>query len=119
MTTIENFWKNMKKGQKYRLKKADVEPQYLIATENVKLNESKTHKIPVKTMRVPGNHVIHLSPYSISCHGAIIGICEKTPKPIDLDRYIESVYFHAAQKGKIKKGDVLGHFIAVPLHTGE
>ncbi len=119
MTTIENFWKKMKKGQKYRLKKADVEPQYLIAKKDFNVKEGKTYKIPVKNMKIPENHTIHLSPYSIHCHGAVMGLCEDTPKPIDLERYIETVYFHAAAKGKIKKGDVLGHFLAVPLHVGE
>lgn len=119
MTTIENFWKKMKKGQKYKLRKADVEPQYLISKENVEVEKDKTYKIKVKTIKVPENHIIHLSPYSMLCQGTIIGVCEETPKPIDLERYIEMVSFQTSETGKIEKGDVLGHFLAVPLHVEE
>lgn len=116
MTTIEKFWEKFKK-QKYRLKKADVEPQYIIASEEVELEPGNVYKVPVKNIRVPKDHVIHLSPYSMHCNGSVTSLCEKTPKPIHFDRYIENAYFHAAEKGKISKDDVLGHFMAVPLHS--
>ncbi len=114
MTTIENFWEQMK-SNKYQLRKAIVKPTYLIANEGISVKSGQLYKIKVKKVSVPENRTIYLSPYHVSDLGSVLSVGESMPKPIDLRRSIDHVLFISIKSGKIQKGDTLGHLMLIPL----
>ena len=116
MTTIENFWKQMKGERTYALKSAVVKPSYLESAVDMDVDIKNEHcNIPVKKVGIPADHTIHLSHYLVHPLGHVEALGESLPKPISMERAVEHVCFRALKSGKIKKGDLLGYFIAVPL----
>jgi len=116
MTTIDNFWQQLKEKQhKFELKKAQVRPEYLLADENIEIREGGHHKIPVKKLKVPANHLVFTSLYMMNKKGNVSGVGEASPKPMGVDRSIEHIKFHASTSGKINKGEFLGYVLVIPL----
>ena len=115
MPTLENFWKNLKEERQYALKKAVTKPQYLISDKFMDVEVGMCYKISVKTENIPPHCTVHLSLYAVNPLGSIVGVGEKMPKPMGLDRSIEHVMFTASENGRVKRGDLLGYFFSIPF----
>jgi len=105
----------MKAERKYKLMKVEVKPTYIVADETVSVKAGELKRIKVKKLKIPPNSVLHLSLYAVSKLGNIASVGEDLPKPMDMPRSVEFVYFSAWKTGTIKKGDFLNYFLAIPL----
>jgi hypothetical protein len=118
MTTLENTWKHLKEGKAYALKSAIVKPTFLEADIDIDVTPDSEHcKIPIKKVVIPADHTIHMSHYLVHPLGHVEAVGEAIPKPISMGRMVEFVCFETLKAGKIKKGDLLGYFLAVPLKS--
>jgi hypothetical protein len=119
MTTLENYWKQIKRERSYKLTRAVTQPEFLVANTGMEVKAGRYYKVPVKPMKIPPHFVIHLGPYMVHNLGHVVGLGEKLPRPIDIERNIEHVMFLAFEDGEVKKGDLVGHYLPVQLAKHE
>lgn len=118
MTTLEYFWKDFKKKQKtFEIASKAVKTHYLIADKDMTVMNGDVYEIPVKKHKLLQRFTPHLSGYTIHPLGITIGIGEKMPKPIDLERNIDHAVFIAKKNGAVKKGDLIGEYVAITLKS--
>jgi hypothetical protein len=118
MTTFENFWKDFKqKREKFQIASKEVKAEYLIAAKSMDVANGKLYEIPVKKQKILPNYTVHLSLYATHPLGNAIAVGEKLPRPMDIERNVEFVRFLASKSGNVKKGDLLGHYVAVTLKS--
>ena|GEM_PF-5264798 len=118
MTTLEHFWKDFRQKQKsFEIASKAVKTQYLIADKDMKVMSGDVYEIPVKKHKLQPKFTPHMSVYAIHPLGIAVGIGEKMPKPIDLERNIDHALFIAKKNGAIKKGDLIGEYVAVTLKS--
>ncbi len=87
----------------------------IIAAENVKVKAGEIKVIRIKEVKIPRDHIVFMCAYATHRLGHPIAAGEKTPLPISMDRSADHATFAAALDGKIRKNDLLGVLIILPI----
>ncbi len=87
----------------------------IVADEDtdVKANEAKSIKI--KKIKIPENHITFMSAYAANKLGHAIAIGEEVHLPVSMAKTADYASFLANLDGSIKKDDLLGVLILLPI----
>ncbi|BAW31694.1 MAG TPA: DUF22 domain-containing protein [Methanothermobacter sp.] len=101
----------------FRLVDADIygHLRAILAAENVKVRAGEIKPIKIKRIRIPPNHLVYLCAYATHGLGHVIAAGEEVPLPITMERSADHATFVAALPGEIKKNDLLGVLIVLPV----
>ncbi|GAB4314252.1 MAG: DUF22 domain-containing protein [Methanobacteriaceae archaeon] len=87
----------------------------MIADEDVEVKSGDVTPIKIQKVSIPANHLCYMCAYAANGLGHPIAAGEETPLPISMDRSADHATFVAALDGEIKKGDLLGVLILLPI----
>ena len=87
----------------------------IIAEEEIDFKEGDAKPLKIKNIKIPANHICFLYAYAENRYGHTIAVGEETPLPISMDRNVDHATFVAALEGSIKKDDLIGVLILLPM----
>lgn len=87
----------------------------MIADDDVEVKSGDVTPIKILKVLIPANHLCYMCAYAANGLGHPIAAGEETPLPISMDRSADYATFVAARDGTIKKGDLLGVLILLPI----
>jgi hypothetical protein len=87
----------------------------IIAAEDVEVKASESKPIKIKQIKIPGNHITFLSAYAANRYGHAIAVGGEVHLPISLEKTVDNASFIASLDGSIKKDDLLGVLILLPV----
>ncbi len=87
----------------------------VVADEEVNFKSGESIPVKIKDINIPANYIFFISAYASNRQGHTIAVGEETPLPISLDRHVDHAMFVAAVDGSIKKNDLLGVIILLPV----
>ncbi|MDP3065925.1 MAG: DUF22 domain-containing protein [Methanobacteriaceae archaeon] len=87
----------------------------VIADEKVKFKAGDIKPIKIKKVELPANHICNMCAYATNRVGHTIAVGEETPLPISMTRHADHAAFAAAQDGTVKKNELIGVVILLPM----
>ena len=87
----------------------------IIAAEDMEFKSGDIKSIEIQKIPIPANYVCFLSGYGSNRYGHAIAVNEDIPLPLSMDREAVNSMFAAAQNCEIKKDDLLGVLILLPV----
>lgn len=87
----------------------------IIAAEDVEIKASESKPIRIKQIKIPANHITFLSAYAANRYGHAIAVGGEVHLPISLEKTVDHASFIASLDGSIKKDDLLGVLILLPV----
>jgi len=87
----------------------------VVADQDLKLKAGNIKPVKIKHLEIPSNHIGLLSSYARNKFGHVIAIGEEVPLPIEMERSADYATFVAALDGEIKKDDLIGILILLPV----
>jgi hypothetical protein len=87
----------------------------VIADEDLEFKSGQSIAVKIKNIHIPANYIFFMSAYASNRQGHTIALGEETPLPISMDRHVDHAMFVAAIDGRIKKDDLLGVIILLPV----
>ncbi|MCK9150979.1 DUF22 domain-containing protein [Methanobacterium alcaliphilum] len=87
----------------------------IIADEDIDIKSGDVTPIKINKISIPGNHIIYMCAYAAHHLGHPIAVGEETHLPISMDRHADYTTFVAANDGTVKKDDLLGVVIILPI----
>lgn len=87
----------------------------IIAAQDIKVKADQAETIKIKPIKIPANHISFLSAYASNRYGHAIAVGEEVPLPISLEKTVDHASFLASLNGNIKKDDLLGVLILLPV----
>jgi hypothetical protein len=122
ITRLEEVREDLK-AQKHKMKydigdfevKGRGKVKTIVADEDLKLEAGNIKPVKIKHLDIPANHIGFLSSYARNKFGHVIAIGEEVPLPIEMNRKADYATFMAALDGEIKKKDLIGILILLPV----
>ncbi|MGZ7049725.1 MAG: DUF22 domain-containing protein [Methanobacterium sp.] len=87
----------------------------IIANEEVIVKANESKPIKIKKIKIPANHITFLSAYAANRYGHAIAVGEEVHLPLSMEKTVDHATFIASLKGNIKKDDLLGVLILLPV----
>ena len=87
----------------------------IIADEDMEFKSGDIKSIKIKKIPIPANQLIFLSGYGSNSYGHALAVDEDIPLPLSMKREADHSMFAAAQNCEIKKDDLLGVLILLPV----
>lgn len=87
----------------------------IIADDEADFKAGDSISLKIKNIHIPANYIFFLSAYASNRQGHTLAVGEETPLPISMDRHVDHAMFVAATDGSIKKDDLLGVLILLPV----
>lgn len=87
----------------------------IIAAEDVEVMANESKPIKIKEIKIPANHITFLSAYAANRYGHAIAVGEEVHLPISLEKTVDHATFIASLDGNVKKNDLLGVLILLPV----
>jgi len=88
----------------------------IIADEDMQFNSGDIKSIKIKKITIPANFLCFLSGYGSNSYGHAITVDEEIPLPVSMKRITDHSMFAAAETCEIKKDDLLGVLILLPVN---
>jgi hypothetical protein len=88
----------------------------IIADENMEFKSGDIKRIKIKKIPIPANHLSFLSGYGSNRYGHALTVDEEIPLPLSMTRQGDHALFAAAETCEIKKDDLLGVLILLPVN---
>jgi hypothetical protein len=88
----------------------------IIADEDMMFKSGDIKSIKIKKIPIPANYLCFLSGYGSNSNGHAIAVDEDVPLPVSMKRMADHAMFAAAETCEIKKDDLLGVLILLPVH---
>ena len=88
----------------------------IIADEDMKFKSGDIKSIKIKKIHIPANHLCFLSGYGSNSYGHALAVDEEVPLPLSMKRMADHSMFAAAENCEIKKEDLLGVLILLPVN---
>ncbi|HEX3014439.1 MAG TPA: DUF22 domain-containing protein [Methanobacterium sp.] len=87
----------------------------IIADENVDFKANEAKPIKIKKIKIPENHITFISAYASNKYGHAIAVGEEVQLPVSMERTVDYASFVANLDGNVKKEDLLGVLILLPI----
>ncbi len=87
----------------------------LVADENVKVKANESKPIKIKPITIPQNHITFLSAYAANRYGHAVAAGGEVHLPLSMEKTVDNALFIASLNGNIKKDDLLGILILLPV----
>ncbi len=87
----------------------------IIADEEVEFKANESKSIEIKPITIPANHITFVAAYASNRYGHCIAVGEEIPLPMSFKKKVDHTSFVAILKGQIKKDDLLGVLILLPV----
>jgi hypothetical protein len=87
----------------------------IIADEDVDVKANEAKSIKIKKINIPENHITFLSAYAANRYGHAIAVGEEVYLPMSLKKTVDHTSFLASLEGTVKKDDLLGVLILIPV----
>ena len=88
----------------------------IIAAEDIKLKSGDIESIKIKKIPIPANYLSIISGYGSNSYGHALAVDEEVPLPLSMKRMGDHAMFAAAKNCEIKKDDLLGVLILLPVN---
>ena len=88
----------------------------IIAAEDIKLKSGDIESIKIKKIPIPANYLSIISGYGSNSYGHVLAVDEEVPLPLSMKRMGDHAMFAAAENCEIKKDDLLGVLILLPVN---
>lgn len=89
----------------------------VVAAEDVAVKTNEARSIKIKKIDIPENHITFLSAYAANRYGHAIAVGGEVHLPISMDKTVDHASFLASLDGNIKKDDLLGILILLPIEV--
>jgi hypothetical protein len=87
----------------------------IIAAEEKEFKAGKTKPVKIKKINIDASHICFISAYGTNKYGHTMAVGEETYLPISMARTADHALFAAALDYKVKKDDLLGILILLPV----
>lgn len=87
----------------------------IIADEDMHFKASEAKPIKIKKINIPENYITFLYAYAANKYGNAIAVGEEFHLPISMKKTVDNALFVAGIDGTIKKDDLLGVLILLPV----
>ena len=87
----------------------------IIADEDVDFKANEAKSIKIKKIKIPENHISFLSAYAANRYGHAVAVGEEVNLPVSMERIVDYASFLANLDGNVKKEDLLGVLILLPI----
>lgn len=87
----------------------------IIADEDVDFKANEAKPIKIKKIKIPENHITFISAYASNKYGHAIAVGEEVQLPVSMERTVDYASFVANLDGNVKKEDLLGVLILLPI----
>ncbi len=87
----------------------------IIADEDVDFKANEAKSIKIKRIKIPENHITFVSAYAANKYGHAIAVGEEVHLPISMAKTADYASFLANLDGEVKKEDLLGVLILLPI----
>ena len=87
----------------------------IIANEDMDIQANEAKSIKIKKINIPENHISLLSAYAANRYGHTVAIGEEVYLPMSMKRTVDYASFLANLDGTIKKDDLLGVLVLLPV----
>ena len=88
----------------------------IIADEDMEFQSGNIKSIKIKEIPIPANYLSYLSGYGSNSYGHALAVDEEIPLPLSMERKADHAMFAAAEDCEIKKDDLLGVLILLPVN---
>jgi hypothetical protein len=88
----------------------------IIADEDMEFKSGDIKRIKIKKIPIPANYLSFLSGYGSNRYGHALAVDEEIPLPLSMIREGNHALFAAAETCEIKKDDLLGVLILLPVN---
>jgi hypothetical protein len=88
----------------------------IIADEDMEFKSGNIKSIKIQTIPIPANYLCFLSGYGSNNWGHPPAVEDDIPLPMSMNRSVDHALFAAAKNCEIKKDDLLGVLILLPVH---
>jgi hypothetical protein len=88
----------------------------IIAAEDMGFKSGDIKSIKINKIPIPANYLSFLSGYGSNSYGHALAVDEEIPLPMSMKRKADHAMFAAAESCEIKKDDLLGVLILLPVH---
>ena len=87
----------------------------IIADEKMHFKASQSKPIRIKKINIPENHITFLAAYAANKYGHTLAVGEDVPLPMSMKKTVDHALFVAGIDGIIKKDDLIGVLILLPV----
>lgn len=87
----------------------------IISAENMKFKSGDIKSIEIKKIKIPANYLSMISGYGSNSCGHTLAVDEEIPLPMSMNRSVDHAMFAAAKECEVKKDDLLGVLILLPV----
>lgn len=87
----------------------------IIADEDIDVKANEAKSIKIKKINIPENHITFLSAYAANRYGHAIAVGEEVHLPMSMKKTVDHTSFLAGLDGTVKKDDLLGVLILLPV----
>ena len=87
----------------------------IIANEDADFKANEAVSIRIKEIKIPENHITFLSAYAANKYGHAIAVGGEVHLPISMEKTVDHASFVANLDGNVKKDDLLGVLILLPV----
>lgn len=87
----------------------------IIAAEDVEVKANEAKSIKIKQIKIPANNITFLAAYASNRYGHVVAVGEEIPLPMGLEKTVDHAFFLAGLECHIKKDDLLGVLILLPV----
>jgi hypothetical protein len=87
----------------------------IIAHEEMHFKASESKPIRIKKIDIPANHITFIAAYAANKYGHAIAVGEDVHLPMSLKKTVDHALFMAGIEGDIKKDDLIGVLILLPV----
>ena len=87
----------------------------IIADEDFDFKANEAVSIKIKEIKIPQNHITFVSAYAANKYGHTIAVGGEVHLPISMEKTVDHASFVANLDGHVKKEDLLGVLILLPV----
>ena len=87
----------------------------IIADEDVDFKANEAKPVKIQKITIPENHITFISAYASNKYGHAIAVGEEVHLPVSMERTVDYASFVANLDGNVKKEDLLGVLILLPI----
>jgi len=87
----------------------------IIAAEDVEVKDNEVKPIKIRQIKIPANNITFLAAYASNRYGHAVAVGEEIPLPMGLEKTVDYAFFLAGIECSIKKDDLLGVLILLPV----
>ena len=88
----------------------------IIAEEDMEFKSGDIKRIEIKKIVIPAHHLSFMSGYGSNRYGHALSVDEEIPLPLSMIREGDHALFAAVETCEIKKDDLLGVLILLPVN---